>query len=115
MVLPAMPSFFAINLLADFPAGPSVGYHGLYGARTYGPYADLRFVYSHASDPACADDDLVINGVVLYPDDFANPINGGATTLFLVLRAGDIFSVNIRNAGGPCSGSGSLRLYNRPI
>lgn len=116
LVLPPVAEFFRIDLVANFPMSYSVPYHGLYGSHTYGPYPDLRFIYSHAAEPAWFDDDLVLDGVLFEAaDDYANPPGGGATTLLRVLPAGQTFTVDVRNGGGPCWAQGYLRLYNRPI
>lgn len=116
MVLPPVAEFFRIDLVADFPMSYSVSYHGLYGAHTYGPYPDLRFVYSHADEPAWFDDDLVLDGVLFEAaDDLANYVGGGVTTLLRVLPAGATFTVDVRNGSGPCWAQNYLRLYNRPI
>ncbi len=116
LVLPAVAGYFRIDLVADFPMSYSVHSHGLYGAHTYGPYPDLRFVYSHAAEPAFFDDDLVLDGVLFETaDDLANYVGGGATTLLRVLPAGATFTVDVRNGIGPCWAQNYLRLYNRPI
>lgn len=116
VVLPPVAEYFSIDLVADFPLSYSVPDHGLYGAQTYGPYPDLRFVYSHAASPAWFDDDLVLDGSLFEaPDDTANYVGGGATTLLRVLPAGATFSVDIRNGSGMCWAQNFLRLYNRPI
>lgn len=110
-------SYDTINLAADFPGGGFLDPPGWpYGAGvTYGPYSGNRWIYSHADDPASADDDLAINGVKLFPDDIANTINGGATTFLHFLPAGSTMAVNVWNAGGGYGAGGSLRLYNRPL
>lgn len=116
VVLPPVAEFFRIDLVADFPENFSIPYHGLYGAHTYGPYADLRFVYSHEDEPAWFDDDIVLDGALFEPaDDTANYVSGGATTLMRVLPAGSTFTVDIRNGGGQCWAQNYLRLYNRPV
>ena len=112
------PLFDTIDLLAEFPEGPGVAAGGFYGAKTFGPWPETRFVYSHSSDPAGADDDLVIDGVVIEPNDFADDISGGATTLITTIPANTVMTVDVRNSsiyGGPCSAGGSLRLYRSPI
>lgn len=114
----APPTFFTIDLGVEFPPGPLVGYGERYGAKTFGPYASTRFVYSHADDPAGADDDLVINGAIIDRDDLAEGIFDGATTLLLRLPAGDTFTVDIHNSviyGGFAYGTGRLRLYNKRL
>ena len=117
VVLPATAAWTAIDLAADFP-GIIRGPGAYYGARTYGPFASNLFVYSHAANPAVANDDLAINGILLYEDNVTDAINGGTTTLLLFLPAGRTFTVDIRNRLGStdgCGGGGTLRLYNRPV
>lgn len=115
-------SYFTINLgveFVDFPGyWASAGWFG--PDKVFGPYPDNRWVYSHAddgADTAQVDDDLAVNGTLVFPDSLASyVVPDGATALLLVLPAGSTFTLNIWNASyGPTWGHGLLRLYNRPI
>lgn len=110
-------SYIAIPLAPDFPSGGYLDPAGWpYGAGvTYGPFSGNRWIYSHASNPAGADDDLAIDGVILYGDSSANYVNGGATTFLHYLPAGQTMVVNVWNAGGQYWAIGELRAYNRPL
>lgn len=116
------PGYEAVNLAPLFPdLYPAYNVEGWYSGNaagvTIGPFSGNRWVYSHADDPAAADDELAINGVILFQNDAADPINGGLTTLLHVLPAGQTFRVNVWNGIhlGYCWASGQLRLYSRPI
>jgi hypothetical protein len=114
-VLPPL-SYISVPLAPLFPPGGFVDPAGFpYPAQTIGPYPEKRWVYSHADNPAVADDDFYFNGEPYEANNFAGPINGGATTLILVLPAGGTFTVRIWNAGGSYGASGELRLYTRPL
>ncbi|MEI6493828.1 MAG: hypothetical protein WCO94_14870 [Verrucomicrobiota bacterium] len=118
-VFPAA-QFIRISLVDEFPQDipPSVAPGGFCGAKTFGPYTVDRYVYSHAADPAGADDDLYLNGEAINFTNRSHVLFGGATTLIMTLPAGTPLVVNVRNSdywGGYCWAAGSLRLYNRPI
>ena len=118
MEFPAAATYVAIDLHAEFPAGSGHGGDWAYPWKTFGPYATDRWVYSHSADPVVANDDFGLNGVVIYPTGWTDPINGGATTLLLFLPAGQTFTLNIWNTTLgylEYGAGGSLRLYNRPI
>ena len=120
IIFPA-PSYFTINLGVEFIDYPGfiAGTGWLGSDKTFGPYSDNRWIYSHVDDgtmTAQADDDLAINGVLVDPNGVAGyVVPGGATQLLLFLPAGMTFTMNIWNSGGFVWGHGLLRLYNRPI
>lgn len=118
LVFPA-PSFVAVDLDPHFPNDfvtyPTGWYRGISAGVDFGPFAGDRWVYSHADDPAWADDDVAINGTVVYGDGTTDYINSGLTTFLLFLPAGRMFNVNVWNNTGWTWGGGRLRLYNRPI
>jgi len=122
IVLPSATTFEIVELAPLFPdLYPAYDVEGWYrldaAGVTIGPFSGNRWVYSHADDPAAADDELAINGVILFQNDAADPINGGLTTLLHFLPAGQTFRVNVWNGIhlGYCWASGQLRLYSRPI
>ena len=108
--------YFEIPLNPYFPYKTTgvVPARSLYGAKTFGPFDHDAVLYSHADNPLVPDDDLVINGVVLYQTNFTEleGINGGLTTQLLVLPAGTTFTVDLLNFNeGPCwVHSGALRV-----
>ena len=114
-------SYITINLGVEFVDYPGVwAPAGWFGPdKPFGPYADNRWVYTHADDGAMtaqADDDLAVNGSLIHPDYTAGyVVPGGATELLLVLPAGSAFTLNIWNHTGQVWARGYLRLYNRPI
>lgn len=117
MNFPTQPEFHALDMATLFPGGGWTDPPGWpYGAGvTVGPYPDDRWLYSHADDPIQCDDDLAVDGVILFGNNLAGPVNGGQTTFLHFLPAGETVAVNIWNAGGSYWGAGTLRLYNRPI
>ena len=112
---PSVPSFLEIDLDSQFPNKPGVPVGDFYGFQTFGPHLENRWVYSHEADPAGADDDLVINGTVVDPDNVANYVFDGARTLLVILNAGSTFTVDVRQGtiGGNCLGFGRIRLYDQ--
>ena len=119
MELPSVVAFDAVDLDPHFPNDfviyPTGWYRGSSAGVDFGPFAGDRWVYSHAADPAWADDDVAINGTVVYGDGTTDYINSGLTTFLLFLPAGRMFNVNVWNNTGWTWGGGRLRLYNRPI
>lgn len=110
-------SYALIDLSAHFPfvgVFNPAGYPFGVGF-TFGPWTGKRYVYSHADDPAFADDDLELNGTRIFADNIAGSINGGATTLLIILPAGATLNVNVWDAGGSAGAFGSLRLYTRRL
>jgi hypothetical protein len=112
------PSYIDIQLATYFPFNGFAPAGWAYGAAgfDFGPYSEDRWVYSHADDPAQADDDLAINGVLINSDSVAGYVAGTSTTLLHVLPAGEILNLNVWQAAGfNTYGLGALRLYDRPI
>ncbi len=115
-VVPAPVEMLSIDLGELFPNDYQNYPEGWLGDWvTCGPYSEDRWLYSHADNPAAADDDLGIDGVAVYSDGYASYLNGGATTLLRFLPAGQTFTVNIWNSGGWCYASGELRLYSHEL
>lgn len=113
-------AYDVIALAPDFPAGGPSYVTWPYGSGVnYGPFSGDRWIYSHNANPAVCDDDMAINGVIVFPDGHAGIVQedsmGGATAFLAYLPAGRLLNVNIWNAGGSYSASGELRLYNRPL
>lgn len=116
-VFPSGADYDVIDIAADFPDGPSVAPGALYGVQTYGPFAYDAFIYSHSSNPAGADDELILDGVTIFT---ATPghyfVAGGATAFLMALPAGQTFTVDVRNSGyygGYCFALGALRVVRR--
>lgn len=110
---PTPSTYFEINLYAlfrtpygakDLPAGAT------FGVQTFGPYPYAAKISSHASNPAGADDTLLINGTMIDDLGYAHTLFGGATTDILTLPAGDTFTADIYNYASWCHGWGALRV-----
>ena len=106
-----------VDLAALFP--PKVGGPGeLYGVVTLGPYSSNAEVWSRATDPAGANDDLVINGSVVYQNNESDYVNGGVDTQLATVTAGNTWSVNVRNRTGytdDMGGFGKLMVEGVPV
>lgn len=114
--IPAPVEMLSIDLGELFPNDYDYHPAGWLGAWvTCGPYSEPRWLYSHADNPAAFDDDMGLDGVVVYPDGYADYVNGGATTLLKYLPAGSTFTLNVWNSGGWCSAGGELRLYSHEL
>lgn len=89
----------SVDLAALFP--PKIGGPGaLYGAVSLGPYAWGVQVWSRSADPAGANDDLVINGSVVFQNNDSDFVNGGVDTLLATVSAGNTWTVDVRNRTG---------------
>ena len=133
-IAPAL-DFFEIDISADFPLRNDVT--SWYGARTYGPYSDDRFIYSHSDEPIAfylsattgfptfyplSTDDLYIDGILSGDPTYywvgaewvgGKPF-GSQTTLIKFLPAGGTFVVDIQSSDATSGFSqGKLRLSNR--
>jgi hypothetical protein len=113
--------YFSINLSEAFPTRFSAGPAGLYKTetKTFGPYADNRWIYSHSADRPVIYNDLVLDGAAYEPNGVPNYINNGATTLLRVLPAGQTFTLAVQYNAAYNSGfhgaQGLLRAYNKTI
>lgn len=111
---PAAPStYFEIDLYALFrtPYGTKNLQPGeTFGSQTFGPYPYAAKISSHASNPAGADDTLLLNGSMIDDLGYAHTLFGGATTDITTIPAGEDFTVDIYNYGGECHGWGALRV-----
>lgn len=105
-----MPTMVLIPLVEHFPLKTDVPDFGRYGAKIFGPYPFDSSIVSHADSPAWFDDDMVLNGEVVYPTGVADLVNGGVTTTLLSLPAGQTFSVDVQNSYGWCWAQNSLRV-----
>jgi hypothetical protein len=107
-----LPPPFTIDLGATFP--PKVGGPAeYYGAVTFGPYPFTAEIWSRSTNPAGANDDLAINGTLIFPDNDSNEINGGADTLLATVAGGSTWTVDVRNRAGytdDMGGFGSLSI-----
>jgi hypothetical protein len=106
------PVFVEINLNQHFPAGgfndPAGWPYG--NGVMFGPYDELKYIYSHRDNPVIVDDNLFINNQVVDERLTPHTIRDGKTTLLLTLPAGQTFNVNVRNNGGTYGASGALRV-----
>jgi hypothetical protein len=73
-----------------------------------GPYADDRWLFT---GDIGADDDLMVDGVKVFEDGWANQVGGGNVFLKF-LPKGSTARINVWNAGGWTGASGALRLYS---
>lgn len=108
--------FDSIDLAAEFPP-VYIPNNTLYGAKSYGPWDEVIYAFSHEDEPAVVNDDLVINGTVIDPDGVTNAPFGGATTLLATIPVGETLSVDILNVLAPDSGAGvgKIRLYTKNV
>lgn len=83
------------------------GGDGNFSAATIGPYDRDRWIFSGT---ASADDDLILDGERIFPNNISDQIGGGNVFLKFLPR-GRTATLNIWNAGGVTGASGSLRLY----
>lgn len=105
--------YFEIDLYALFrtPYGAkNLPPGATFGVQTFGPYPYAAKISSHASNPAGADDTLLLNGSMIDDLGYAHTLFGGATTDIATIPAGEAFTVDIYNYGGECSGWGALRV-----
>jgi hypothetical protein len=113
------PEPIQINLADYFrPIRHDVPQGGFYGAaEVRGPLWYASEIWSYAGSAADPDDDLVINGNAVFPDDVAGLINGGVDTKLFDLPAGTPLILNVRNSttfGGPCHSLGSIWIVPTP-
>lgn len=95
-----------INLGDRFP-NTNVGFPiGNYGAYPFGPYRWPAVVVSMGD--IFADDDLVLNGIIIQQDNLAEGLIAAGE--LMALPAGERLVVDVRNAsaGGPCFATGTL-------
>jgi hypothetical protein len=104
-----LPLPWNIPVATTFPTKTAAA--GLYGEVVFGPFDHRVEVWSWHVDPAGIDDDLVINGEILFQNNFADIINGGQNTLLADIPPGTLLRVDINNAAfGPVGGSGTIRV-----
>jgi hypothetical protein len=107
-----VPPETTIDIGAEFPRRDPevVATGGRYGEKTFGPWGYPIKLAQRSASPSWWDDDMVLNGDVVYPTGSADSPNGGANTTFLELSVGGTFSMDVQNNAGWCWAQGFLHI-----